>query len=177
MLGHRLRAALNRKRLLRLLLNFLFPQANLHRMHAVLLSDLMDRLDPAQRLQSELSLMITRSHRFSAAETAVLNSGSTLPCEGTGYEVGSMSILKGARNMDNAKKFYDWALTVNAQKLGAQALQFQLPSNKNAPQPPEAPRFSNIKLIQYDFKKYGSSTERKRLLEKWEKDVNSLPCG
>jgi iron(III) transport system substrate-binding protein len=99
------------------------------------------------------------------------------PCEGTGYEVGSMSILKGARNLENAKKFYDWALTPDAQKLAAQAKQYQLPSNKNSPQPPEAPRFATIKLIQYDFKKYGSSTERKRLLEKWEKEVNSLPRG
>ena len=41
------------------------------------------------------------------------------PCEGTGYEIGSMSIIKGARNLANAKKFYDWALTPEAQKLGA----------------------------------------------------------
>ena len=27
-----------------------------------------------------------------------------------------MSILKGARNLENAKKFYDWALTPDAQK-------------------------------------------------------------
>ena len=33
------------------------------------------------------------------------------PCEGTGYEIGSMSIIKGAKNMENAKKWYDWALT------------------------------------------------------------------
>src|SRR5512137_3160256 len=32
------------------------------------------------------------------------------PCEGTGYEIGSMSIIRGARNMDNARRFYDWAL-------------------------------------------------------------------
>jgi iron(III) transport system substrate-binding protein len=32
------------------------------------------------------------------------------PCEGTGYEIGSMSIIKGATNMDNAKKLYDCAL-------------------------------------------------------------------
>jgi iron(III) transport system substrate-binding protein len=100
--------------------------------------------------------------------------GMAAPCEGTGYEVGSMSIMKGARNMENAKKFYDWALTPEAQKLAAQAKQYQLQSNKNTPQPPEAPRFANIKLIQYDFKKYGSSAERKRLLEKWEKEVNSI---
>jgi ABC-type spermidine/putrescine transport system permease subunit II len=33
------------------------------------------------------------------------------PCEGTGYEIGSMSIIKGAKNMANAKKWYDWALS------------------------------------------------------------------
>ena len=43
------------------------------------------------------------------------------PCEGTGYEIGSMSIIKGAKNMDSAKKFYDWALTPAAQKLGARS--------------------------------------------------------
>ena len=30
------------------------------------------------------------------------------PAEGTGYEVGSMSIIAGAK-MKEAKKFYDWA--------------------------------------------------------------------
>jgi iron(III) transport system substrate-binding protein len=100
---------------------------------------------------------------------------SVSPCEGTGYEIGSMSIIKGARNLEAAKQFYEWALTPDAQKLAAPAKQFQLPSNKASPQPKEAPRFSDIKLINYDTKKYGSSVERKRLLDKWEKEVNSLP--
>jgi len=50
-----------------------------------------------------------------------------------------------------------------------------VPSNKTAPTPPQAPKLSEIKLIDYDFVKYGSSDERKRLLEKWGKDVKSLP--
>lgn len=33
------------------------------------------------------------------------------PCEGTGYEIGGVSILKGARNLDNAKLFVDWVLS------------------------------------------------------------------
>jgi len=97
------------------------------------------------------------------------------PCEGTGYEVGSMSIIKGARNLDAAKKFYDWALTAEAQSLGAKAQAYQVPSNKNAVTPPQAPKLAEIKLINYDFAKYGSSAERKRLLEKWGKEVKSLP--
>jgi iron(III) transport system substrate-binding protein len=32
-----------------------------------------------------------------------------------------------------------------------------------------------MKLIDYNFKKYGSSAERKRLLKKWDDEVKSLP--
>src|SRR5713101_3716864 len=97
------------------------------------------------------------------------------PCEGTGYEVGSMSIIKGARNLESAKRFYDWALTAAAQSLGAKAEAYQVPSNKGAATPPQAPKLGEIKLIDYDFAKYGTSAERKRLLEKWGKEVKSLP--
>ena len=97
------------------------------------------------------------------------------PCEGTGYEIGSMSIIKGAKNLDNAKKFYDWALTPAAQKLGAEAKSYQVPSNKSTPIPPEAPKLADIKLIPFDFAKYGSSEERRRLLAKWDAEVKNLP--
>jgi iron(III) transport system substrate-binding protein len=98
------------------------------------------------------------------------------PCEGTGYEIGSMSIIKGAKNMENAKKWYDWALTPEAQSIGAQAkVSYQVPSNKGASPPPQAPKFSEIKFINYDFAKYGSTAERTRLLTKWDKEVSTLP--
>ena len=97
------------------------------------------------------------------------------PCEGTGYEIGSMSIIKGAKNMENAKKWYDWALTAEAQAIGAAAKAYQVPSNKSAPTPPQAPKLTDIKLIDYDFAKYGSSAERTRLLSKWDKEVSTLP--
>lgn len=97
------------------------------------------------------------------------------PCEGTGYEIGSMSIIDGARNLDEAKKFYDWALSAEAQNLALEVNAFQVPSNKGAKTSPSAPDMSTIKLIDYDFKTYGSSDERKRLLQKWDEDVSTLP--
>jgi iron(III) transport system substrate-binding protein len=84
-----------------------------------------------------------------------------------------MSIMKGARNAEAAKKLYDWALTAPAQELGAAYKQFQIPSNKSAKVHALVPDFSKIKLIAYDSAKYGASAERKRLLERWERDVNS----
>ena len=97
------------------------------------------------------------------------------PSDGTGAEIGSMSLIKGARNPEAAKKFYDWALTPAAQEMGAAAKQFQLPSNKAAKVDPRVPDFKKIKFINYDYAKYGASTERKRLISKWEKEVNALP--
>ena len=97
------------------------------------------------------------------------------PCEGTGYEVGSMSIIKGGKNPKEARMWYDWALSAEAQSIGAEAKAFQVPSNKNAKVPPQAPRVEQVKVINYDFGKYGSSAERKRLLSKWDKEVKALP--
>jgi iron(III) transport system substrate-binding protein len=97
------------------------------------------------------------------------------PCEGTGYEIGSMSIIKGARNMDEAKQFYDWALSKEAQDLALQVNAFQVMSNVGAQKSDKAPDLATLKLIDYDFKKYGSSDERKRLLSKWDTEVSTLP--
>jgi iron(III) transport system substrate-binding protein len=97
------------------------------------------------------------------------------PKDGTGAEIGSISIVKGAKNLEAAKQFYEWALTPAAQEMAAAAKQFQLPSNKAAKVDPRVPDFKKIKFINYDYAKYGASAERKRLIAKWEKEVNGSP--
>ncbi len=97
------------------------------------------------------------------------------PTEGTGYEIGSMSIIKNARNMESAKKFYDFALRADIQTRAREAKAYQVPSNSGATPPDESPDLTKLKLIDYDFVKYGSSAERKRLLKRWDDEVGSLP--
>jgi iron(III) transport system substrate-binding protein len=98
-----------------------------------------------------------------------------LPCEGVGYEIGSVAIIKGTRNPDAAKKFVDWSLTAEAQKIGLDVKEYAIPTNRSVPLPPQVPKLTDIKVIDYDFARYGAAETRKRLLERWEKDVNSLP--
>ncbi|MCC7271517.1 MAG: iron ABC transporter substrate-binding protein, partial [Alphaproteobacteria bacterium] len=75
-------------------------------------------------------------------------------------------------------KFYDWALTAPAQRLGYDAgKQLQTPSNRGAPLPPKAPDLGKMKLIEYDFARYGRAAERKRLIERWDREIGSLPRG
>lgn len=97
------------------------------------------------------------------------------PCEGTGYEIGSMSIIKGARNLENAKRFYDWALTPAAQRIGADTRNFRMPSNRATPIPPAAPKMSEVRLIAFDFAAYDSAARRQRLLERWDREVRESP--
>ena len=67
---------------------------------------------PAQAVNlGETTVGITFMHDMIAAAQDNPDIKTVAPCEGTGYEIGSMSLIKGAHNLDNAKKFYDWALT------------------------------------------------------------------
>jgi iron(III) transport system substrate-binding protein len=126
--------------------------------------------------RGETGVSLSFVHDAVTEKNAGFPVGYNTPCEGTGYEIGSMSILKGARNLEQAKKFYDWALTPAAQKLGFDiGKQLQMSSNKATPLPPGAPDLSKIKLVDYDFVKYGASAERKRLLAKWDAEIGSLP--
>ena len=67
--------------------------------------------------------------------------------------------------------FYDWVLTPEVQGIMPEAGSFQIPSNKNAKAPKEAPDLSTIKLIDYDFAEYGSSERRKALLARWDAEI------
>jgi len=97
------------------------------------------------------------------------------PCEGTGFEIGSMSLIKGAKHMAEAQKFYEFALSPEAQSIAPQFGSYQFPSNASVPAPKEAPDLSKVKLIDYDFGKYGSSAVRTHLLSRWTNEVKSLP--
>lgn len=93
------------------------------------------------------------------------------PCEGTGYEVGAVSIIEGAKNLEDAKKWVEFALRADVQSRAPETGSFQVPSNMNAEVAPESPTLSSIKLIDYDFATYGSSDTRGRLLSRWDKEV------
>lgn len=98
-----------------------------------------------------------------------------VPCEGTGYEIGAMSLVKGARNAEPARRFYEWQLTPAAQALAAASGSYTIPSHKDTPLHPLMPPAAQMKFIDYDLKKFGSKEERTRVIGRWEKDINQAP--
>ncbi|RZJ24500.1 MAG: ABC transporter substrate-binding protein [Haliea sp.] len=97
------------------------------------------------------------------------------PCEGTGYEVGGIALVKGARNKDNARRYYDWLMSPAGQAMGGKAGSLQAPANRTFKPDPRIPSMDGVKLVKYDFEKYGKAAERRRLIDRWTREVESLP--
>ncbi len=97
------------------------------------------------------------------------------PCEGTGYEIGGLSLVRGAKNKANAQAFMDWATSPAGQTVGLRAGIFSLPSNSKTPLVEGIPDPKNFKLINYDAKKYGDPELRTRLITRWTREVFPLP--
>lgn len=79
----------------------------------------------------------------------------TFPQEGTGYEIGGMAIIKGAKHMDAAQKWFDWAISAEAQALGPKYRAYQAPTVKGVEL--SHPELLQVNLINYDFQWAGSN--------------------
>jgi iron(III) transport system substrate-binding protein len=99
---------------------------------------------------------------------------SAAPCEGTSYEVGGIALVKGSRNPEAARRYYDWLMSPQGQAIGAKANSLQAPANRTFKPDPRIPSMDGVRLNNYDFAKYGSGAERKRLLDRWQREVGSL---
>ncbi|HSV46029.1 MAG TPA: ABC transporter substrate-binding protein [Ramlibacter sp.] len=100
---------------------------------------------------------------------------SAAPCEGTSYEIGGIALIKGSRNREAARRYYDWLMSPVGQQIGARANSLQVPANKTFKPDPRIPPTDSVRLIRYDFEKYGKAAERRRLVERWVREVESLP--
>jgi iron(III) transport system substrate-binding protein len=89
--------------------------------------------------RGEAAVAIGFMHDAIAEKMQGLSVEVVAPADGTGAEVGAMSLVKGARNPDAARQFYEWALTPAAQALAAAQGQFQVPSNMNTRHDPRIP--------------------------------------
>ncbi|OQY32146.1 MAG: iron ABC transporter substrate-binding protein [Spirochaetaceae bacterium 4572_59] len=87
--------------------------------------------------------------------------------DGTGYEIGAIAIIKNGPEdeVENAKKFIDWALSKKGQDIYSTNKSFRLPVNSNAVVPQGAINISDLPVIEYDFLWAGEN--RKRLIEKF----------
>ena len=87
-------------------------------------------------------------------------------------EKKNASIIKGSRNLDNAKLFMDFVLSKEAQEIPwKESDSYQLPTNIHAEPAPSFLPASKLKLVDIDFMKFGTDQEGKRLTQRWVSEV------
>ena len=81
------------------------------------------------------------------------NIGMTVPASGTSYEIGATAIFKGAKNMDNAKKWIEFALSPDCVNLAQDNGSYQFLVIDNAKPVSAAVKagLDKIETIKYDF--------------------------
>jgi iron(III) transport system substrate-binding protein len=96
---------------------------------------------------------------------------TTYPKEGTGYEVGAVSILRRAQNQTNAKAYFDWILTPAAQSLYKDVPSFAAPTLANATLGDNVPDQSKVKQVNWNLNKAAGA--RDTLVARFENEVAS----
>ncbi|WP_292590030.1 MULTISPECIES: ABC transporter substrate-binding protein [unclassified Mesotoga] len=91
----------------------------------------------------------------------------TVPEEGTGFEIASMSLIKGGPDPVNAKKLYDWILTEEAQAIIAGW--YVIPVSRIAPKHPLSFSMEEIKTVHQDY--VWDAENKERLLDRWTEEI------
>jgi iron(III) transport system substrate-binding protein len=125
--------------------------------------------------RGEVAIGLTFMHDAVAQNVKGFPVRAQAPTDGTSTEIGGISLIKGAPNPDGGKDFIDFALEPATQKLAETADAFQIQSNKKTPISKNAIDFDTIKLIDYDYAKWGNGATRDRLVKRWTSEVFPLP--
>nr|WP_321262021.1 ABC transporter substrate-binding protein [uncultured Sphaerochaeta sp.] len=96
----------------------------------------------------------------------------TAPSEGTGYELASMSLVKGGPDTVNAKKLYDWVLSSPvAQKTFTEW--YVVLVAEGAAKHPDALSINEIKTVNQDMAWDGDKVNKTRLLDRWTNEIGN----
>jgi iron(III) transport system substrate-binding protein len=120
----------------------------------------------------EISIAIGYAHDQVKLKAEGANVEIHAPSEGTGYELASMSLIRGGKDQVNARRLYDWILSSkNAQKLFTEWY-LVLVAN-GAEKHPLALSLDQIKVVNQDMVWDGDAANKKRLLDQWTADIES----
>ena len=120
--------------------------------------------------QGEAAVAIVFSHdTVNEIENNQMPLVLTFPAEGTGYEIGGQAILKGAKNIQAAKLWYDWAISPEGQSLGPKYAAYQAPTVTGVEL--ITSRILEVNLIEYDF--LWSGANKSAIVDKFTNEIQN----
>ncbi|EHK90165.1 ABC transporter substrate-binding protein [Aggregatibacter actinomycetemcomitans] len=118
--------------------------------------------------RGETAISIGFVHSYATEKEKGAPVEAVIPQGKTGYALGGASIIKGARNLDNAKLFMNYVLSKEVEEIPWREFGlYQIPTNVNAEASPKSVNPKTLQLLDFDFVKFGSGEEGKRLINKW----------
>lgn len=130
---------------------------------------------PAQSAgRGEVGVSIVFSHDcVKYAEQGMSDLVTTIPSDGTGWEIGGVALIEGTKNEAAAKMYYDWALGAEAQGIGPQHQSYQLLTNKNATPDERMVNLDEINRVDYDFA--AAAAAKDALTARFDEEIATAP--
>lgn len=95
-----------------------------------------------------------------------------IPSEGAGYELEASALMKTSDNKEDAKKFLDWLLTLDAAKLyGERAAMSSVPGAKPPDDVLAAGLPEDVASVLYKMDFDWSAANKERILAEWQKKI------
>jgi iron(III) transport system substrate-binding protein len=123
--------------------------------------------------RGEAAVGLVFSHDCVAGKLQGLPLKVTFPSEGTGYEIGGVALIKGAKNPDAAKSYIDFTLSKEAQNLGPTVAAFQVLTNPKTKIDPRMVKLGGLTIVAYDFDK--AAAAKKALTAKFDATIAIAP--
>jgi iron(III) transport system substrate-binding protein len=92
----------------------------------------------------------------------------------TGWDLGTVSLVKGAPNPDGGQRFIDWLLSRRAQDLMTK-IKLTYPVRSDVPIPRSVTALKDLDLVAYDLKII--SAHRDRVLAEWTRRIGNNAAG
>jgi iron(III) transport system substrate-binding protein len=118
----------------------------------------------------EIPIALGYAHDQVKLKAAGANIKIAAPSEGTGFELASMSLVKGGTEAVNAKRLYDWIISSPEAQKKFTEWYVVLVAN-GAPKHPDALSISEIKTVEQDFAWDGNTVNKTRLLDRWSNEI------
>ena len=120
----------------------------------------------------EIPIAIGYAHDQVKLKVEGANVEITAPSEGTGYELASMSLVKGGPDAVNARRLYDWIISdPDAQEIFTQW--YVVLVAEGAAKHPDALSIDEIKTVKQDFAWDGDAANKERLLDWWTNEIGN----
>jgi iron(III) transport system substrate-binding protein len=97
----------------------------------------------------------------------------SVPEEGTGYEIGGVAIIAGAKHPSAAQQYVDFAASVEGQEIGPTVGSYQVPTNPGAKVSDKSIDLGSVKLVDYDAVAAGAA--KAALVERFDSEVATAP--